>query len=48
MANLDTHGISMVRAVMEEQRQEGILIVATNDLSDCPHADTQVNLDERP
>jgi len=47
MANLDADGVAMVREVMEEQHQERILVVATNDLSDCPRADAQVNLDGR-
>ena len=48
MANLDAEGIATVRQVMDEQRQEGILVVATNDLSDCAQPDAQVNLDDRP
>ena len=47
MANLDADGIAMVRRVMEEQRQERILVVATNDLSDCPRVDATVSLDDR-
>ena len=47
MANLDADGIAMVRDVMEEQRKDRILVVATNDLSDCPRADAKVNLDDR-
>jgi len=45
MANLDADGVAMVRDLMEEQCQERILVVATNDLSDCPRADAQVDLD---
>ena len=45
MANLDVEGIAMVREVMEEQCRNGILVVATNDLSDCTRVDSQVNLD---
>ena len=48
MANLDVDGVATVRQVMDEQRQEGILVVATNDLSDCAQADAEVNLDGRP
>jgi heme exporter protein A len=45
MSNLDTRGVETVRAIMEEQREKGILVVATNDLTDIRHFDSQVNLD---
>ncbi len=45
MANLDMSGIDMVRAIMTEQRDKGILVVATNDASDIDRYDYQVNLD---
>jgi len=45
MSNLDTRGVEMVRAIMQEQREKGILVVATNDLTDIRHFDSQVNLD---
>ena len=34
MANLDSDGIRMVRAIMIEHREHGILMVASNDLSE--------------
>ncbi len=43
-ANLDVDGIKMVKEIMEEHRQEGILIVATNDLSDVDTYQSQVDL----
>jgi heme exporter protein A len=45
MANLDAEGISMVRRVMKEHSQHGILVVATNDLTDIDLYDVQVDLD---
>jgi len=47
MANLDAQGIAMVRRIMEEHRREGILAVATNDLTDVDQYEEQVNLDAR-
>jgi heme exporter protein A len=47
MANLDTDGMTVVRAIMEEQREKGILIVATNDLSDVTTVHTRVDLNDR-
>jgi len=44
MANLDAEGTSMVRQMMDEQQRRGILIVATNDLSDLETFDLQVDL----
>lgn len=44
MANLDAEGISIVRAIMAEHRSEGILIVATNDLTDVEKYDEHVDL----
>jgi heme exporter protein A len=43
-SNLDVEGIAMVKQIMSEQIQHGILIVATNDLSDVEHFDVQVDL----
>jgi heme exporter protein A len=43
-SNLDTEGIAMVKEIMREQTQQGILIVATNDLSDVERFDAQVEL----
>lgn len=44
MSNLDAEGIAIVRAVMEEHRTAGILVVATNDLTDCERPDISVEL----
>lgn len=46
-SNLDTDGIAMVKRIMEEQTQNGILIVATNDLSDVDRFNAQVDLNEQ-
>lgn len=44
MANLDADGISMVHQVIDEQCQEGIVVVATNDMSDVKNSDVHVDL----
>jgi heme exporter protein A len=44
MSNLDHDGIAVVRRVMEEHRREGVLIIATNDLTDVDQYDTRVDL----
>ena len=44
MANLDAEGIAIVRGIMEEHRRKGILVVATNDLTDIERHDVAVNL----
>ena len=46
MSNLDAEGVGIVRSIMEEQRTKGILVVATNDLTDIGHFDTQVDLND--
>jgi heme exporter protein A len=43
-ANLDTEGIAMVKDIMHAHREKGILVVATNDLSDVDQFQYQVNL----
>lgn len=43
-ANLDSDGIAIVRNIMSMQRSEGILVVATNDLSDIDRHDFRVDL----
>ncbi|MBI5475032.1 MAG: transcriptional regulator, partial [Ignavibacteriae bacterium] len=43
-ANLDVDGIKMVKDIMAEHRNNGILIVATNDLSDVDQYDSRVDL----
>jgi len=47
MSNLDGEGVEIVRAVMAEQRRRGILVVATNDLSDIDAYERRVDLNER-
>jgi len=47
MSNLDADGAAIVRTVMEEQRRDGILVVATNDLSDIDTYERRVDLNER-
>jgi heme exporter protein A len=46
MSNLDGEGIAIVRSVMAEQRGRGILIVATNDMSDIDVFERRVDLNE--
>ncbi len=43
-SNLDAEGIAMVKEIMHEHREKGILIVATNDLSDVDRFEVQVDL----
>lgn len=43
-SNLDTDGMAMVKQIINEQRESGILIVATNDLADVDKYDVQVDL----
>jgi heme exporter protein A len=45
MSSLDTDGIAVVRELMAEQRRQGVVIVATNDLSDVDRYDERVDLD---
>jgi heme exporter protein A len=44
MSNLDQDGVTMVRRIMTEQQGGGILVVATNDLTDLEHYDLRVDL----
>lgn len=44
MANLDEEGIRMVRDVMADYQELGILVVATNDLTDVNHVDIHIDL----
>jgi len=46
MANLDADGVAIVRATMGRQRDEGILVVATNDLTDIDRYDIRVDLND--
>lgn len=43
-SNLDTEGIAMVKEIMAEQRRHGVLIVATNDLTDVDTHTLRVDL----
>jgi heme exporter protein A len=47
MSNLDGEGTAIVRTVMADQRRDGILVVATNDLSDVDTYERRVDLNER-
>ena len=44
MSNLDVNGVELVKELMRQQRLEGILIVATNDVSDVDAYDQRVDL----
>jgi len=44
MTNLDAEGIALVRQIMSTQREQGILVVATNDPTDVEHVDVGVDL----
>lgn len=46
MANLDSDGMGIVQDIMERQRKHGLLIVATNDISDLDRFDLEVNLND--
>ena len=43
-SNLDDRGIAIVRAIAEEQRKRGILIVATNDPDEARWCDTKIEI----
>lgn len=47
MSNLDEDGIRSVREIMAEHRTNGLLLVATNDLTDLDTFDIQVDLNDR-
>lgn len=47
MSNLDADGTAIVRGIMKEQRTRGILVVATNDLSDIDMYERKVDLNVR-
>jgi heme exporter protein A len=38
-ANLDVSGVSMVEAVITQQRERGILVLATNEPEELRHGD---------
>jgi heme exporter protein A len=41
-SNLDVHGIDTVYRIMEEQKKDKILVIATNDQEDLKYGDRQV------
>jgi heme exporter protein A len=43
-SNLDREGIRVVYAIMQEQKSEGILLVATNDVEDLAYCDRVIDL----
>jgi heme exporter protein A len=43
-ANLDVSGVSMVEAVIAEQRERGVLVLATNEPDEARHGDRRVAL----
>jgi len=43
-ANLDQEGVALVREIMQEQRETGVLIVATNDPGEVETFDHQIDL----
>jgi heme exporter protein A len=45
MANLDQEGRELVQGMMAEHDHNGLLVVATNDMSDVLHSHVQVRLD---
>ena len=45
-SNLDTDGITIVYEIIEEQKERGIVIVATNDEDDARRFSTVVNLEQ--
>lgn len=47
MSNLDLEGTDVVRGIMAEHRRDGILVVATNDMSDIDTFERRVDLNER-
>jgi len=47
MSNLDEDGIMNVRELMAEHKKNGLLVVATNDLTDLESFDIQVDLNAR-
>ena len=46
-ANLDVDGKSMVQAIIREQRQRGLVIIATNEPDEVTWSDSILNLDNR-
>jgi heme exporter protein A len=44
-SNLDAEGITTAYNIIEEQKQRGIVIIATNDVDDLTHCKQIINLD---
>ncbi len=47
-SNLDAEGIATVYQIIAEQKQKGILILATNDREDLRHCERSIDLDHLP
>jgi heme exporter protein A len=47
-ANLDVDGKSMVQAIIKEQRQQGVVVIATNEPDEVTWSGSILNLDNRP
>lgn len=47
MANLDADGVGMVKEILDHHRKEGILVIATNDVTDIESYDFRVELGQR-
>ncbi len=47
MSNLDASGLEIVKGIMDDHRKHGILIVATNDITDVDHYDQRIDLGVR-
>ncbi len=45
-ANLDEEGVSVVRSIMTEQKENGILIIATNDNDDLHYVESEVSIEK--
>ena len=45
-ANLDPEGVELVWTIAKEQRERGILIVATNEAQEMAMCETEINLDQ--
>lgn len=45
-SNLDAEGVKIVYEIIKEQKQNGTVIIATNDSEDLQHCENVINLDE--
>jgi heme exporter protein A len=46
-SNLDAEGISIVYEIIEEQKQKGATLIATNDSEDLRYCENVINLDDQ-